>query len=242
MKYDCVVMNPPYETSDDQDSQSQAIWYKFVLKAFDICKEGGFVTAIHPPGWRNVNGQFGDAGKLLKSKQIHYLDINSVEDGVDTFSVEKAVQTSFDWYVAENVKNNKKTIINDQEGIYSEIDLKQMPFIPNGMIDKIMLLIAKNGEKTCTAINGRTNYGSDKDWVSDKKDEEFIYPVVYSVVKGGKINLHYSKTNKNGHFGVPKVIWSNGSATKAVVDATGEYGLTQFAYAIIDDPENLEGI
>lgn len=41
---------------------------------------------------------------------------------------------------------------------------------------------------------------------------------------------------------VPKVIWSNGLGTYPIIDKSGEYGLTQFAYGIVDDVENLESI
>lgn len=60
--------------------------------------------------------------------------------------------------------------------------------------------------------------------------------------KDGSINLWYSNTNKNGHYGIPKVIWSNGSASTPIVDENGDYALTEFAYAIIDEPKNLQFI
>jgi hypothetical protein len=41
---------------------------------------------------------------------------------------------------------------------------------------------------------------------------------------------------------VPKVIWSNGLGTYPIVDIKGEYGLTQFSYAIINDIPNLKNI
>jgi hypothetical protein len=53
------------------------------------------------------------------------------------------------------------------------------------------------------------------------------------------MKLRYSSTNTKGHFGIPKVIFSNGGASCPVVDTNGEYAMTQFAYAIIDEPKNL---
>jgi hypothetical protein len=85
-------------------------------------------------------------------------------------------------------------------------------------------------------------YGTDKNNMMKDKSNEFKYPCVYTITKGEKINLQWSDTNKNGHFNLPKVIWSNGSATSPIVDEIGEYGLTQFSYAIIDDVENLNDI
>lgn len=57
-------------------------------------------------------------------------------------------------------------------------------------------------------------------------------------------SFFYSNTNSNGHFGQPKVIWSNGriSSIGNLIDSDGEYGLTQFSYAIVDSQENLDNI
>jgi hypothetical protein len=61
------------------------------------------------------------------------------------------------------------------------------------------------------------------------------------VKKGGIPTFKYSSLNNKGHFGIPKVIFSNGSAVSPIIDY-GEYGLTQFSYAIVDDVENLNKI
>jgi len=72
-------------------------------------------------------------------------------------------------------------------------------------------------------------------------DGDFVYPCIYTIIKDGTINLWWSSVKK-GHFGIPKVMWSNGQASPATLDIDGKYGLTQFAYAIIDDMDNLKNI
>ena len=47
--------------------------------------------------------------------------------------------------------------------------------------------------------------------------------------------------NEKINMFVPKVIWSNGTPTP-IIDLKGEYGLTQFAYAIVDSVNNLNEI
>ena len=47
---------------------------------------------------------------------------------------------------------------------------------------------------------------------------------------------------KKSHFDTPKVIWSNGLGTYPIIDKNGDYGLTQFSYAIIDKREKLNNI
>ncbi len=77
--------------------------------------------------------------------------------------------------------------------------------------------------------------------MKNERSEEFCYSCVYSLPQKG-LRLWYSNTNQNGHFGVPKVIFTNGAASQVIADITGEYGLTQFAYAIVDNPANLLNI
>jgi hypothetical protein len=83
-------------------------------------------------------------------------------------------------------------------------------------------------------------YGSDKANMSKTPDEKFKYPCVYTITLKDGLKLMYS-SEKKGMFDIPKVIWSNG-APIPLVDKTGKYGLTQFAYAIQDNVENLDDI
>jgi hypothetical protein len=69
-----------------------------------------------------------------------------------------------------------------------------------------------------------------------------VFPCVYTITQKTGINLFYSDTTQNGHFGVPKVIWSNGLGTYPILDEDGIYGLTQFSYGIVDTIENLKKI
>ena len=73
------------------------------------------------------------------------------------------------------------------------------------------------------------------------------YPCSYTInnegilTNGNGENRPWYSSIKKGHFGIPKLIWSNGRITSigSYVDDTGKYGLTQFSYAIVDTPENL---
>ena len=53
----------------------------------------------------------------------------------------------------------------------------------------------------------------------------------------------YSSKNE-GFIGLKKLMWSNGSIKSigSVIDNEGKYGLTQFAYGIVDEGDNLENI
>jgi predicted RNA methylase len=242
MKFDFVVMNPPYHTkSDKNDDKTQAIWPGFVKKAFSICKENGFVVSIHPSGWRDVRGMFEETKDLLLSKCIKYLEMHDMNDGVKTFGE----QTNYDWYVAKNTfgnsSNGEKTHVKGQDGTEYDIDIPKLNFVPSRLFNEILCLLAKDGETRTEVLYDRTAYGSDKKNVSKEKHDEFKYPCIYSIKMGDIPTLWYSSNNDNGHFGVPKFIWGNGVCTSigSIVDADGEYGLTQFGYAIVDSKENL---
>jgi hypothetical protein len=106
------------------------------------------------------------------------------------------------------------------------------------MFQEIKELVAQNDEPLLDVNYYRSNYGADKSWVAGKMDEIFQYPVVYSINKNNDLSLKYSNKNTNGHFGLSKFIFSNGAGFYC--DEFGTYGLTQWAYCIYDEPENLK--
>jgi hypothetical protein len=77
--------------------------------------------------------------------------------------------------------------------------------------------------------------------MNDNKNDIYKFNCIYSITQKDGCKFKYSK-EKKGHFGIPKVIWSNGAGTYPVIDDKGIYGLTQFAYAIVDKKQNLQKI
>ena len=137
--FDVVIANPPYQYKKPTSSKSTAIWYKFVPVCFDAVKEEGWVAMIHPAGWRNIDGRFKRTQKLIRSKTIHHLNINDVKDGVRVFGA----STRFDWWVGQNkAANGTKTKIIDQDNKTWFRVLDDKEFIPNGMFDEIVRVLA----------------------------------------------------------------------------------------------------
>jgi hypothetical protein len=116
-----------------------------------------------------------------------------------------------------------------------------MKFIPNFNYDLIERLTECDVDNRVSLCASRSAYGHDKTWVSKISDDTHKYPVVYSVNRQHVPVLHYSSKNTNGMFGESKVVFGSG-ATGFIIDANGEYGLTQWATGIIDDKENLPRI
>ena len=237
MKFDVVLGNPPYHKQVGP-KKTEAIWPKFVEKSFEICKEGGYVSLIHPSGWRNVDGNFKDTQKLLLSKSIRYLEIHNEKDGLNTFGAE----TRYDWYVVKNIcEIDNITTIKGQRGDVFNINLNDKEFIPNDSIEVIYGLVVNNINTEKVSTISDSSYHTQREYMSKNSIGEFIYPCVYTVKSGDNQTLWYSNKNNNGHFNIPKLIWSNFriSSAGSLLDRYGDYGLTQFAYAIVDEPQNL---
>ena len=138
--FDVVIANPPYQyKKSPEHKKTSPIWDKFIPVCFDNTKEEGWVIMVHPAGWRNIDGRFKKTQQYLRSKTIHYLNINDVKDGNRVFGA----STRFDWYVAQNKPASgieTKIIDQDNKTWFRVLDNKE--FIPNGMFDEIERLLA----------------------------------------------------------------------------------------------------
>lgn len=234
-KFDVIVMNPPYQELKEGNKKSQPLWNKFVVKTIDNLVYGGYLVAVHPDGWRNIGTMFSDVRNILRSKQLLFLEVHNTDDGIKTFGA----NTTYDFYCLHNVQNSMFTKIKCMDGTTQTVDILKMEFIPNGMFKEFEKLLAKDGEEKVQILHSFSDYETRKPHVSKEQNEEFKYPVVYVTYKDGSVNFMYSNTQEKGHFGTPKVIWSNGGATTPIIDGKGDYALTQFSYAIVDEPKNL---
>jgi len=236
-KFDIIVMNPPYQQFfAETNMKSVPLWDKFVAKTINQLVDCGYLVAVHPDSWRRIDGDFNKIRDLLRSKQITYLEVHNITDGLKTFGV----QTTYDFYCLHNVPNTMFTKIKCQDGTTQRVDISKMEYIPNGMYKEFEKLIAKNSEEKVKTLYSSSDYGNYKKvQMSKEQTEEHKYPCVYLTYKDGSVNFWYSNTKEKGHFGIPKIIFSKGGASSPIIDERGEYGVMNFAYAIIDEPKNL---
>ncbi len=237
MKFDTIVGNPPYQMQVGPN-KTEPIWHKFVVKAINHTKDGGYISLIHPSGWRNINGKFKDLQELILSRDLIYLEIHNEKDGLKTFGAE----TRYDSYVLKNSKTpNFETKIKFQSGNLINIDVKNLQFIPNDDYEFVKKLVATDSDEKVNVLYSRSSYGTDKDNVSKEPNNVFRFPCVYTITSESIPTFFYSSINTKGHFGIPKLIWSNGriSSVGSYIDTAGEFGLTQFAYALVDEVETL---
>ena len=232
--FDAVIGNPPYNNNRGNKGKGHTLWDKFTLVSINTwLKLNGYLVYVHPRTWRQINHKIL---KIFKKYQLHYLEIHNVEDGIKTFKC----STTYDWYILEKKEKYKNTKIKDEENKINNIDINNWSFIPNKMFDKIQKITEINNNNTLDVNYYRSNYGADKKWVSKIKNDEFKYPVVYTINKSNVLSLRYSNTNKNDMFNKSKFIFSNGAGFYC--DKKGEYGLTQWSYCIYDNKDILQNI
>ena len=235
--FNIIMGNPPYQ--DFKGSSNGTLWDKFVLYSLKYLKDKGYITYVHPSGWRNVNGKFKKLQKIMFEKNIIYLEIHNEKEALSKFRAE----TRFDWYLLQNTNKYKTTQIKFEDESIQNINIRNFEFIPNGQFGLVQKLLAKKNEEKCEVLHSYSFYDPRKKWMSITKSEEHIYPCVYTINNNDEIKSRYSSKNL-GHIGKSKLMWSNGriKSIGSVIDEDGVYGLTCFAYAIVDKIENLKNI
>ncbi len=238
-EFDVIVGNPPYQLQREGFDKTQPLWHTFIEKAIKTLKEHGTLCTVHPSGWRNCTGIFKETQKLILERDLLNLNIQDEKEGLTQFGAE----TRFDHYCLVNSKPAGKTKIKTKTEL-KIMDVSKLEFIPNGMFEEFLKLIAKDGEEKVEILYSRSAYGTDKPHIKKEKTETALHPCVYTVKSGDKPSFWFSETNQNGHFHTKKLIWSNFRISSAgtILDLKGEYGLTQFAYGLVDTTENLPKI
>jgi len=236
--FDAVIGNPPYQNTNG--ASNGTLWDKFVLQSLEITKTDGYICLVHPSGWRNVNGKFKKLQKDMFEKNMLYLEIHNESDGIETFKAE----TRYDWYVIQNNDKYVTTKIKFEDRKIMDINIRELEFIPNGQYDVVQKLLAKKEDENCEVLYNRSSYGCDKGWVSKTKIDGYDYPCVYTINSKSQLKLFYSNKKDGNGMNKKKLMWSNGriKSIGSVIDKEGKYGLTQFAYGIVDKEENLENI
>lgn len=240
-KFDIILGNPPFQYKEG-NKQAQPIWHLFIKRSYEeLLNDKGYLLFIHPSGWRDINGITRFIYNYINQNNLIYLSMNNFKEGKRVFGV----GTNFDYYLVQNIKtNNNITIINDIDNINNDkskeykIDLNNWNFIPSGNFNEFEKILTENNN--VKILHNRSTYGTDKKNVNKIKNNIFKYPICNTINKDGSINFIYSN-NINGHFGIPKVIWSNG-AGDPIIDINGDYGMTEFSSAIADNKKNLKKI
>jgi hypothetical protein len=137
-KYDIIIGNPPFNA--DGLMKGTGFWARFVRLAFDLVAPNGYITFVHPPGWR----KFYDPEEKENQGKILY-DIREKGWNIDYINVSDQPPKHFpvvDYYV---IHAKKSEALTKYDSIFMGIVSKgeanlDYPFIPN-IIDKDVLNI-----------------------------------------------------------------------------------------------------
>lgn len=165
-KFDVILANPPYQEKKENFKKTKPLWHIFVLNSFNILNKNGYLLMVHPCGWRSPTGIFRDVYDNIMKKKLLFLSINDFNKGKETFGV----GTNYDYYCLKNIKTNTNlTIVIDVDGVKHQLNLNKYDFIPNGKFDLFNSLIVNESEEKINVLYSRSNYGTDKKWMTEKK-------------------------------------------------------------------------
>ena len=235
--FDAFIGNPPYQNFNG--GSNCTLWDKFVSQSLENLHPNAYICLVHPSGWRDVSGKFKKLQRQMFKKNMLYLEIHNEADGIKIFNC----NTRYDWYVIKNNNNYTTTEIKFDDCKTLNINIRELEFIPNGNYNLVKKLLAKKEDEKCEVLYSSSFYETRKEFMSKDESNEYKYPCVYTINSRNEIKHRYSSKNR-GHIGSKKLMFSNGriKTIGSVIDYEGKYGLTQFAYAIVDKEENLENI
>ena len=252
-QFDIIMGNPPFnaeQTHEGKPGGGANLWPGFVEKSLvgSLLKQDAYLLFVHPALWRKPPS---DRAKTLFDVMVHdnhmlYLEIHSKPDGKRDFGV----QTRYDFYLIQRRRPTPRsdfTRVKDQRGGEAQqIDLSEWQFLPNHSFKLIKPLLSSKTQEDYV-IFSRGQYGSDKPWVLEMKEDGYDHPVVHSTPMKGHRIYWSSKINDDCKdckkmFGVPKVIFGESGINDAICDIRGEFGMTQGAIGLkIPDPLETEG-
>jgi len=145
VRFDIIMGNPPYNKGG-VGKGGGVFWIPFVYKSLDLLNDRGFLTLVHPLGWRKPfkdGDRRNNAGRVLHTfKKIGNLLYVSITDNkianfpkVDYYLFQKKLKPNRDF----------KTIVDNHfKNIYfsGKIVLNELNFIPN-LVSNLSLSILK---------------------------------------------------------------------------------------------------
>ena len=233
MQFDIVIGNPPYQEGENKGTGGKQIWHHFVDIAFNVCKPKGFVSLVHPNMWRMGKSSYKEAYESITSRNLTYLNMNSAGKGKTVFGAE----TTFDYYVVENVPYKGKTKLVYTDDTDSTCDISGKPFIPHCNYEFFDGILAKPGETKYKFITGGKAFGNTR--LKKEPTDTHTQETIYNLVKSGP-QIYYANSDDFDYKGMPKLLTSNGGGGNIFVDPDGRYPISNFTYGVFMPKEDLE--
>jgi hypothetical protein len=246
--FDAVIGNPPYQAIRKKENQTKGgggdlLWNKFVVKSInEWIKKNGYLIFVHPAGWRKPCGlnvinrsKCKNLYQLMTNdNQMIYLNINNTKEGLNVFGC----GTRYDYYILKKCKIYTDTYINDETNTEIQINLKNIPFIPNKNILKIMKIISINSNNNLNVL--RPGGDPRREYINDTRNKDYCYKMIHSTPKNGVRYKYCNEQKKSDHFKIKKIIFGETGYDNMVLDKNGKYGCTCCSFGIEIIDENFE--
>lgn len=235
-----IVGNPPFEKPQEKETRKVAggtLWIDFVNMSLDHWLEkDGILGMVLPPGWRKAMDESSRSKNLWDKMSCEHTPFYiEMMDANESKKIFHSVSIRVDLVVLRKKKNmkHKTTIIGTDNKEY-KIDITKLPFLPNGHLGFWSKILTKNINDGMDVIYSSSIYESRKKNVKIDGDNIYKHKVIHAVHKDGSIIYRYSnKKDKNGGFGVSKLIFNEfGGLNKPIIDIKGEFGMSQHVFGI----------
>lgn len=245
-----IGSNFPFEKQQARDAKKHAgdsLWPYFIKSTMtNWLLPGGYSGMLVPPGWRKPSDTKSRSSNLwsllTRLNTVKYIEMFDREKSKVIFN--NVVSIQFDLIVVVKEQSMDRTQIFDKQEVSYNVDLHNMPWLPNSRILRWNQLMNKSGDK-CNVLYNRTLYQRDRlkqKTIRDQEDEQFRYPVVHGITKSGPTIMYTDEKRHEGGFEVSKVIFNcYGAWNNPILDVEGKYGMSQSAFAIVISSEK-EGL
>jgi hypothetical protein len=210
MKFTRIIANPPYQAGTK--SSGNTLWDKFVPKLLELLEDGGKLSIITPPRWRQPEDRLQ---YIYKDYQLVSVEIHSAKDGKATFNA----STPFDVYVIKKVKPTELTKVTFDDGTVEYIDVTQLPFIPNSNWQFWSQCFADNSIKP--EFLWGYSHDSRLSHMSETESKVHCYPITHNFTDDGLTFTYSSKQHEYQYH--PKVLIRDQGNPKPIYDS-GQYG------------------
>jgi hypothetical protein len=215
-RFDVVMGNPPFNPpKTETGSSGNNIWANFVMKSFHILNENGFLSLVHPPGWKkptdelfrlerfvggNYTGQIrqGQVWQVLKDSGVFNF-IYTNDQRSKTLAREYLEHfPAVDYYVyhksGKSLQCDTKNIFLGENLSATNVRLNyNLTYLPNLITPQTQDILHKITSKEGDKLHFKT--GFDPRGFHSKEPGPIKY--MYQANKSGPVYQYYKENNDN---------------------------------------------
>jgi hypothetical protein len=242
--FDVIMGNPPYN-KNGTGKGGGVIWKDFVFDSVKKLKEGGYLTFVHPTGWRKLAGERASAGDVWQQfKTLNLVFVKISDKKIKHFP-------TVDYYVLQNTSKQHDThVISEFENksFDGKINLYNKDFIPHFISNEVWSILdkvfKKGGEKFDIVRNqsfkptkeDMHKKGTHHAYYYDPSDKDYLI-----------VNREYKSGSMPAYIDQRKIVmtFSNGKTQGVLYPKyyTTPMGITSNTmYQLIGPDDNVENI